>query len=309
MVVESQTTDYNIRIYIGNDLVAAFKITQEEWESGDVSEVINKHIGYTPCDEEEKIIKDAIDDFTDSFSPTGDGLTEETKKTGIRPIYRTSNYGAYGVVPVEDIPSSFQEPTTGEDYDIVADVESRLWPIPAAAATINEVGYKEEDECLWARPELIAGLGRMQSELLHMSGYSSIAALVADERVVKAANGDENVGKIAINSAYRRLNTPVLGGEFPDEKGIIDKDDSTGPGHWTGYTVDLGRVRTARRFGFKGSQGQLWDIVKTAANNAGLVDKAWRWGTDKKTGEPIDIGEPHHFRPADEYMLSDWQSK
>lgn len=307
MVVESQTTDYNIRIYIGNDLVAAFKISQEEWESGDVSEAINKHIGYAPCDEEEKIIKDAIDDFVDSFSPTGDGLTEETKETGIRPIYRTSNYGAYGVVPVEDIPSSFPKPTKGDDYKTVTDVESQLWPMPAAVATINELESKEGDECLWARPELNAGLSRMQSELLHMSGYSSLAEMAADERVVKAANGEENVGKIAINSAYRRLNTSVDKGQFPDPDGVYDKGDSTGPGHWTGYTVDLGRVRTARRFGFKGSNAHLQDIVKTAANNAGLVDKAWRWGTDEKTGEPVPVGEPHHFRPADEYMLTDWR--
>jgi hypothetical protein len=59
----------------------------------------------------------------------------------------------------------------------------------------------------------------------------------------------------------------------------------------------------------KGTQAELWDTVKTAAINAGLVDTAWRWGEDKETGEQIPVGEPHHFRPADEYMLSDWQSK
>jgi hypothetical protein len=188
--------------------------------------------------------------------------------------------------PAADLPLKYTDPATGltglpdseipknEDWpqtvditrkpEMVAGIEKQLWPIPEAIATINtKHGYTKDTECLWARPELIAGLARWRQKMAEISG---------------------NEGTIAINSAYRRLGTTAARGtKYVDYEGDTDALDPYG--HWTGYCVDASPLITAKHFGLVGDDHFISEQAIEAAISVGLIQPhLWK-------------GEIHHFRP------------
>jgi hypothetical protein len=192
---------------------------------------------------------------------------EDEKPAADLPLkYADAATGLTGL-PDSEIPENADWPRTvnvTRRPEIVAGIEKQLWPIPEVIGIINtEHGYRKKDECLWARPELIAGLARWRRKMAEISG---------------------NGGTIAINSAYRRLGTTAARGtKYVDYYGNIDASDPYG--HWTGYCVDASPLITGKRFSLIGDNHLISEQVIEAAKLVGLTQPhLWK-------------GEIHHFRP------------
>jgi hypothetical protein len=204
-----------------------------------------------------------------------------------RPVeatYETNVWGprTYGELPLSEVPATWknQPLSTAVNKDpqieaeVVSSVEELLWPIPDSVATINTTDpwVVPENECLWGRAELIAALWRFQRELETRSAGKPYYGNLEDKN------------KIAINSAYRRSGVTAKG----DPKGARDRGKDAA-GHWTGYTVDLGRGETSKRFGIAGNLEERQGEVNDAAIAAGF--------------NPWVGGEPWHYQVRAEYRF------
>jgi len=282
---------YWIEITVEGKRAIILEVEAQDWGRADVYEAvlkpqIDEWAAYPGRDRVERAaVKRAVEHFCKQWIETP---PEGAPAKHVEATYETDVWGgrAYGNIPDSEIPSCFPTPGKGHpDYEKIVEIESQLWPIPESVGTINsEQGYtegKEGEQCLWGRPELIAALWRWQREILYFPGTKP--------------------APIAINSAYRRLGTPCPGGPYGDPDGSIDRYDKTGPGHWTGYAIDVSRLITARRFGLKGEYKK--EAVAMAGETSGLVRLAYRWVWSDILQERKRELELHHFRVKDEYIF------
>jgi hypothetical protein len=209
----------------------------------------------------------------------------------IEALYVQSWAHEFGITGVtEEPPSAREEIVKRRD---VAEVEKKLWPIPGGIAEVNtEDGYSEDEEFLWGRPELVLALQRM---------YDELCAQCTDKfnKLKRPKPGScPKMGKIKINSCYRRLGTTAAAGtKFEDTFGYKDSRDDKG--HWSGYAVDLGKRRTGESFYPRLTAGEVHD----AATAAGLIRDAVYTAPNPETGKEETRIEKHHYRPADKYMF------
>ncbi len=281
-------TEYRVEFVVDGETVGRVVIPEEVWTSGEWEAKLEA--GLTEADD---FVADEIarklDLWCDKVTK-GEPVTDEDLPD-IEALYVQSWANEFGITGITEEPPGVREKTV-KTRD-VAEVEKQLWPIPGGIAEVNtEDGYSEDEELLWGRPELVLALGRM---------YDALCAKCTDKfnKLKKPKPGSyPEMGKIKINSCYRRLGTTAAAGTtYEDPHGHKDSRDEEG--HWSGYAVDVGKRRTGESFYPRLTPGEVHD----AAVAAGLIRDATYTGYNPETGKNEVKVEQHHYRPADEYMF------
>jgi len=274
MVVNYQRKDFVFVIYLDGRERFRIIITQEDWRTVDIYDNVFKPeidnlraLAASARDVGDRFEYDVLAKVLERFARRWQYPPEDEKPVPAAPVKYVDPATGLTGLPDSEIPKNADWPQTvniARKPEVVARIEKQLWPIPEAIAAINtKHGYRKEDECLWARAELIAGLARWRAKMAEISG---------------------NEGTIAINSAYRRLGTTAARDtKYEDGDGYIDEGDNYG--HWTGYCVDASPLITGKRFGLFGDDYFISEQAIEAAISVGLTQPhLWK-------------GEIHHFRP------------
>lgn len=280
--------EYRIEFVIGGETIGSVVIPEDVWTSEDWEAKLEAGLNDADNFVAEEVAR-KLEMWCDKVT-NGEPVSDEDLPD-IEALYVQSWANEFGITGVtEEPPGAREEIVKQRD---VAEVEKQLWPIPGDVAEVNtEDGYSEDEELRWGRPELVLALGRM---------YDELCAKCADKfnKLKRPKPGScPEMGKIKINSCYRRLGTTAAAGtKFEDPYGWKDSYDDVG--HWSGYAVDIGKRRTGESFYPRLSPGE----VHEAATAAGLIRDVVYTATDPETGKEETKLEQHHYRPADKYMF------
>lgn len=146
----------------------------------------------------------------------------------------------------------------------VTAVERNLIKLPESRVMKSE--HYKEGWCMWARPALREEIVAWHENLV---------------TIWQTNGGSGAPGKIAINSAYRRLGTTCA----DDLYGKRDAGDEKG--HWNGLAIDISAKLTADSFTVPSRKKVTTDDVRDAAYDAGLDDPYALKGDDLERYESL----------------------
>jgi len=281
-------TEYRVEFVVDGKTVGSVVIPEEVWTSEDWETKLAAGLNDADNFVVEEVAR-KLELWCDKVT-NGEPVSDEDLPD-IEALYVQSWANEFGITGVtEEPPGARADIVKPRD---VAEVERQLWPIPGGIAEVNtKDDYSKDEELLWGRPELVLALGRM---------YDELCAKCTDKfnKLKRPKPGlCPEMGKIKINSCYRRLGTTAAAGtKFEDPCGHLDSGDDEG--HWSGYAVDVGKRRTGESFSPRLTAGE----VHEAATAAGLIRDVVYTATDTETGKDETKIELHHYRPADKYMF------
>jgi len=281
-------TEYRVEFVVDGKTVGSVVIPEEVWTSEDWEAKLESGLAEADDFVTEEVAR-KLELWCDKVTK-GEPVTDEDFPD-IEALYVQTWANEFGITGVtEEPPGDWEGKVKTRD---VAEVEKQLWPIPGGIAEVNtEDGYSEDEELRWGRPELVLALGRMYDELC-------VKCTDKYNKLKRPKPGlYPKMGKIKINSCYRRLGTTAAAGtKYEDLYGHKDSGDEEG--HWSGYAVDVGKRRTGESFYPRLSPGEVND----AATAAGLIRDVYYWKKDPETGKKERKIELHHYRPADKYLF------